>query len=178
MFFLYIARAIRITMAGKQVMKETKVKKQPAKAPIIKAAIEPAVIAKPAKPEPKNKLVLEYVISASLNLLFDFITSPSGLSEWFADNVNISGNVYTFLWDGAKQQADIISITEGKSIRLRWTDRPANSYFELRIEKNDLTHELSLLITDFAESAEEKDSLEMLWQGQVQRLMKVIGSKV
>ena len=138
-------------------------------------AVKPA---KPAKPEPKNKLVLEYIIYASPKLLYEFITGPSGLSEWFADDVNIIGNMYTFTWDGAKQQAEVLNINEGKSIRLRWTDRASDYYFEFRIEKNELTHELSLVITDFAETAEEKNSLEVLWQGQVQRLMKVIGSKV
>ena len=151
---------------------------------VIKAAPSPLaavvtapVITKPAKPEPKNKLVLEYIIYASPKLLYEFITTPSGLSEWFADDVNIKGSVYTFVWEGAKQQADVLNIAEGKSIRLHWTDRPSDTYFEFRIEKNELTHELSLVITDFAETAEDKNSLEVLWQGQVQRLMKVIGSK-
>ncbi|MEK6616436.1 MAG: START-like domain-containing protein [Bacteroidota bacterium] len=142
------------------------------------ALVKDATIVLPSKPEPKNKLVLEYIVYASPHLLYEFISSPSGLSEWFSDDVNINGNVYTFIWDGAKQQADAINISEGKSIRFRWTDRPLDTYFEFKIEKNELTHELSLIITDFAESAEEKNSLEMLWDGQVQRLMKVIGSKV
>ncbi|TAL63369.1 MAG: SRPBCC domain-containing protein [Bacteroidetes bacterium] len=142
------------------------------------AVISTPIIAKPSTPEPKNKLILEYIIYASPKLLFEFITSPSGLSEWFADDVNVHGNIYTFVWDGAKQEAEMLNITEGRSIRFRWTDRSADTYFEFRIEKNELTHELSLVITDFAENMEDKNSLEVLWQGQVQRLMKVIGSKV
>ena len=127
--------------------------------------------------EPKHKLILEYIIHSSQFLLFEFITSPSGLSEWFADDVNIVGSVYSFTWEGAKQQAKVLSVKDNKSIRFQWTDRTPNSYFELRIEKNELTEELSLIITDFAESELEKNSLEVLWQGQVQRLMKVLGSK-
>ncbi|MBI3500994.1 MAG: hypothetical protein HY063_04305 [Bacteroidetes bacterium] len=142
--------------------------------PIDKAAAEKQL----KLAEPKNKLVLEYIIHSSPALLFEFLTAPSGLSEWFADNVNISGSVYSFLWEGAEQKAKVLSAQENKSIRFQWMDRPANSYFELRIEKNELTDELSLLITDFAESPEETNSLEVLWQGQVQRLMKVIGSKI
>jgi len=180
-------------MVKKKISKNKKVKKKAAKEkPAPKKSISAKAkqkvaaqtpllgtgIAQPIRPEPKNKLVLEYIVYASPKLLYEFISSPSGLSEWFADDVNINGNVYTFVWDGAKQQADVRNIVEGKSIRFRWTDRPSDSYFEFRIEKNELTHELSLIITDFAESAEEKNSLEVLWQGQVQRLMKVIGSKV
>lgn len=145
---------------------------------ILLAPLVERTIVQPSGPEPKNKLVLEYIIYAAPHLLYEFITTPSGLSEWFSDDVNISGNIYTFIWDGAKQQAEVLNISEGKSIRFRWTDRPSDTYFEFRIEKNELTYELSLIITDFAESAEEKNSLETLWHGQVQRLMKVIGSKV
>jgi uncharacterized protein YndB with AHSA1/START domain len=186
MFFLYIARTFTIAMIKKKITTTKKSKKKPEKEKSIipmqktssNAANQTGVIAKTYMPEPKNKLVLEYIIYASQKLLFEFITSPSGLSEWFADDVNIQGTIYTFVWDGAKQQAEALTIVEGKSIRLRWTDRPLDTYFEFRIEKNELTYELSLVITDFAETAEDKNSLEVLWQGQVQRLMKVIGSKV
>ncbi len=157
--------------------KTAKTKTKQTTQPTVVVAAKPAAPAKPSKPEPKNKLVLEYIIYASPKLLFEFITTPSGLSEWFADNVNIQGNLYIFYWDGAKQEAEALTVIEGKSIRLRWTDRPSDTYFEFRIEKNELTHELSLVITDFAESADEMNSLEVLWQGQVQRLMKIIGSK-
>jgi uncharacterized protein YndB with AHSA1/START domain len=127
--------------------------------------------------EPKHKLVLEYIIHASLPLLYEFITTSSGMSEWFADDVNINGSVYSFFWDGAKQEARVLAIKENKSIRFQWTDRSPNTYFEFRIERNELTEELSLIITDFAESADEINSLEVLWQGQIMRLMKVLGSK-
>lgn len=166
-----------IAMPKKKVSKTTKTKKKSTQArEIVNRPV--SAITKPAKPEPKNKLVLEYIIYASPKLLYEFITTPSGLSEWFADDVDVKGTVYTFVWDGAKQQAEVLNITEGRSICLRWTDRPADTYFEFRIEKNELTQELSLIITDFAETPEDKNSLEVLWQGQVQRLMKVIGSKV
>jgi len=194
MIFLYIARTFTIDMAKKKVTKTIKIKKTAGSGngkPVSKGKVksidskknipsnapDKTVAAKPSRPEPKNKLVLEYIIYASPKLLYEFITEPSGLSEWFADDVNIIGNMYTFVWDGAKQQAEALNITEGKSIRLRWTDRLADYFFEFRIDKNELTHELSLVITDFAETPEEKNSLEVLWQGQVQRLMKVIGSK-
>ena len=185
MFFLYIARTFKIDMIKKKaIIKKKEIKK--AKGTAVKTqkkesantTVQEVIISKPAGPEPKNKLVLEYIIYASPKLLYEFISSPSGLSEWFADDVNIIGKIYTFVWDGAKQQAEVLNITEGKSIRFRWTDRAPDTYFEFKIEKNELTYELSLVITDFAETAEEKNSLEVLWQGQVQRLMKVIGSKV
>lgn len=129
-------------------------------------------------PEPKNKLELEYIIHASPALLYEFISTPSGLSEWFADNVNIQGSIYSFIWEGAEQKARLLSARENKSVRFQWIDRSAASYFELRIEKNELTDELSLFITDFADSPDEIGYLERLWNEQVHQLMKVIGSKI
>lgn len=129
-------------------------------------------------PEPPNKLELEYIIHASPALLYEFISTPSGLSEWFADNVNIQESIYSFIWGGSEQKARLLSARENKSIRFQWLDRSPASYFELRIEKNELTDELSLFITDFADSPDEISSLERLWNEQVHRLMKVIGSKI
>lgn len=134
---------------------------------------------KTRKPEQeKNKLVLEYIVHSSPALLFDFLSTPSGLAEWFADDVNISGNIYTFIWDGAKQEAKLLSIREAKLIRFQWLDRSANTYFEFRIEKNEITEELSLIITDFGESEEDKKTLEPLWDSQVHKLLHLIGSAV
>ena len=185
MFFLYIARRFTIYMIKKKAteVKKENTKTAPKKPVLTNTKQKTAVAApnnapaKPSRPDPKHKLILEYIIYASPKLLFEFITSPSGLSEWFADDVTIIGKVYTFIWEGSKQMADVLNMVEGKSIRFHWTDRASDYYFEFRIEKNELTHELSLVITDFAETEDEKNSLEVLWQGQVQRLMKVIGSK-
>lgn len=164
---------------AKKAHKAKSVKSSAIKKAEIKSAPKPAFPAyKPVGPEPPNKLVLEYIISGSPTLLFEFLSSPSGLSEWFADNVNVTGPTYTFFWDGSQQQAVVLDMQQDKSLRLRWTDRPKNSYFEFTILKNELTQDLTLLITDFAESAAEKNSLELLWHEQIQRLMKVLGSKV
>ena len=111
MFFLYIACTFTIAMAKKKIIKTVKKsEKKKSSNSMQKTVSNPEkkniTIAKPSKPEPKNKLVLEYIIYASQKLLFEFITTPSGLSEWFADNVNIQNNIYTFIWDGAKQEAE------------------------------------------------------------------------
>jgi uncharacterized protein YndB with AHSA1/START domain len=175
-------------MAKRKNIRQTKEKKKSAKKKPVRAKQKSHAVKETAPQaqsvsnvkvlEPEHKLVLEYIIHASPNLLYEFLTTPSGLSEWFADDVNVNGNIYTFVWEGAKQHAEVISRREWKSIRFHWTDSPPNTYFEFKIEKNELTEELSLIITDFAESKEEKNSLEIFWQEQVTRLMKVIGSVV
>ncbi len=184
MFFLYIGcrykQSINMAIANKKMVSKKETLPTNLKSKVNKKdKVKNPVQAEPdySGKESANKLVLEYIIHSSPHLLFEFISSPSGLSEWFADDVNVIGNIYTFKWDGAMQQADIVASKEGRFIRLHWTDRPVGTYFEMKIDRNELTHELSLIVTDFAETADEKNSLEVLWQEQIQNLMKVLGSK-
>ncbi|MDP2385311.1 MAG: START-like domain-containing protein [Bacteroidota bacterium] len=127
-------------------------------------------------PEPKGKYELEYVIHTSTSILFEFLTSPSGLSEWFCDDVNIRDGIYTFFWDGSQQQAKLIRMVEEKLIRYQWLDKPDGSYFEFRIEKDDLTNDISLIVTDFSDNDDEKASSKLLWDSQIDKLLHVLGS--
>ncbi|MBL7893573.1 MAG: SRPBCC domain-containing protein [Bacteroidia bacterium] len=112
----------------------------------------------------------------SQTLLYEFITSPSGLSEWFADDVNIRDGIYTFIWDGSQQQARLLALKEDAFVRYQWVDKTDGSYFEFRIQIDELTGDVSLMIVDFADSDEEKESSRLLWDAQVDKLMKTIGS--
>lgn len=138
---------------------------------------EPKVfeIAKSGKPEPKGKYRFEFVFQCSVPLMYEFLSQPSGLSEWFSDDVNIKDNILTFFWDGQQQMARIIGRKEGKFIRFQWLDKPDNYFFEFAIEVDDLTGELSLIITDFAEDG-EIETAKLLWEVQVEKLHKAIGS--
>lgn len=127
-------------------------------------------------PEPKGRFELEYVVHSSAPILFEFLTSPSGLSEWFCDDVNIRNGVYSFKWDDNEQQARVVKLLEEKQVRFQWVDRHDNSYFEFRIERDDLTNDISLLVVDFAETAEDRASSTLLWNSQVDKLLHVLGS--
>lgn len=128
------------------------------------------------KKEPKGKFELEYVIRTSAGILYEFITSPSGLSEWFADDVNIRDGVFTFFWDGSEQKAKLLGFKDDKFIRLSWLDKPEGMYFEFRIEKDDLTGDISLIIIDFADEAADMQTSKLLWDSQVNKLLGVLGS--
>ncbi|MFL5753204.1 MAG: START-like domain-containing protein [Bacteroidia bacterium] len=119
---------------------------------------------------------MEYVVHASAPILFEFLTSPSGLSEWFCDDLNIRNGVFSFVWDGSVQQAKLIKIQEDKHIRFQWMDKPEGTYFEFRIERDDLTGDISLIVTDFADSKDEANSSRLLWDSQIHKLMQVLGS--
>lgn len=124
----------------------------------------------------KNKYQLEFPMRSSLRILFSQISSPSGLSEWFADNVNIKGKNYTFFWDGDEQEAELVSKKNNQSIKFRWLDEPSDTYFEFNILVDDITQDISLVITDFSEDQEDEDEAKRLWNKQIEKLKQTIGS--
>jgi len=126
-------------------------------------------------PQSMKKFELEYVLQASQKVIFDRLSSASGLSEWFADDVNQKGKVYTFFWDGSEQQAELLSKKDNRLIRFHWLySEDDESFFEFRIEIDALTNDLSLIITDFAEEDEIDESIE-LWDSQISELKHVLG---
>ena len=130
---------------------------------------------KPEK-EPNGKFELEFVIKASADLLYEFLYTQSGLSEWFCDDVNIRNGIYTFIWDGQMQQARLLKTIDHQLVRFQWVDKIDGSFFEFRLQHDDLTNDVSLMVTDFADSLNERDSSKLLWQNQVEKLMHVVGS--
>lgn len=126
----------------------------------------------------KTKYELEFPIQVSPNLLYQYISTPSGLSEWFADNVNSRGEVYTFIWEGSEEQAKLLTKKSDEKIKLRWLedDEEDESYFfEMRIQVDEITKDVSLMITDYAEEG-EIDEGKMLWENMVSDLKQVVGS--
>lgn len=127
-------------------------------------------------PDPPGKYELEYIIHTSTPILFEFLTTPSGLSEWFCDDVNIRDNVYSFQWDENLQYARLIKFVEESVVRYQWLEKTDNSYFEFRIERDDLTNDISLIVADFADTPEDKHSSTLLWNSQIDKLLSVLGS--
>lgn len=123
----------------------------------------------------KEKYQLEYTINASPKVLFNRLSTPAGLSEWFADDVNINDKIFTFIWDGAEQEAELLAKRDQKHVRFRWTDEDDESFFEFKITVDDLTGDVALLITDFAEPDEKEDAIS-LWDTQINELKHVLGS--
>jgi uncharacterized protein YndB with AHSA1/START domain len=138
--------------------------------------VKEGVKGKSSVKEPKGKFVLEFVIGTSRAILYEFLTTPSGLSEWFADDVNIHDGVFTFYWDGSEQKALLLDFKEEQFIRFQWMDKPEGSYFEFKIEIDDLTGDVSLMVTDFADEGSDLETSKRLWDSQIHTLMHVIGS--
>jgi len=130
---------------------------------------------KPEK-EPNGKFELEFVVHSSAEMLYEFLSTPSGLSEWFCDDLNIRNGIYTFIWDDQLQQARLLKTVDLQLVRFQWVDKTDGSYFEFKIQRDDLTNDISLIITDFADSVSERESSKLLWHSQIEKLMHVIGS--
>ena len=124
----------------------------------------------------KIKFELEFVIQSSPQLLYQYLSTPSGLSEWFADNVNSRGEIFNFIWDGSEEQAKLLKRKSDEFVRFSWLTNGDDSYFEMRIIVDEITKDVSLFITDFAEE-DEVDEAKMLWENQVSDLKHVLGSK-
>ncbi|MDT8346227.1 MAG: START-like domain-containing protein [Flavobacteriaceae bacterium] len=124
----------------------------------------------------KVKLELEFPIHASPTLLYNYISTPSGMSEWFADNVNSRGEYFRFIWDGTEEKAKILARKPNEKVRFRWDADEGEAYFfELRISVDDLTKDVSLIITDFSEEGEE-DETKLFWENQISELKHILGA--
>ncbi|MFS4468464.1 START-like domain-containing protein [Maribacter sp. 2210JD10-5] len=124
----------------------------------------------------KVKFEIEYVIQSSPQLLYQYLATPSGLSEWFADNVNSRGEKFIFIWDGAEEEAKLLKKKSDEFVRFAWEENDDDSYFEMKIIVDEITKDVSLFITDFAED-DEVEEAKMLWGNQVGDLKQVLGSK-
>lgn len=126
----------------------------------------------------KVRYELEFQVNSSPQLLYQYISTPSGLSEWFADNVNSRGEYFTFIWNDSEERARLTSKKSGEKVKFRWldeADKDTDYYFELRILEDEITKDVSLMVIDYAEE-DEVDESALLWENQIADLKHVIGS--
>jgi uncharacterized protein YndB with AHSA1/START domain len=124
----------------------------------------------------KTKYEMEFPIHASPSLLFQYISTPSGMQEWYADNVNSRGEFFTFIWEGSEEKAKLVSKNKGQSIRFQWLDdEDTDYYFEMRIQVDAITKDVSIMVTDFAEDDEIEEG-KMLWENMISELKQLLGS--
>ena len=124
----------------------------------------------------REKYVLEYTLNCSPRVLFSRLSTPEGLSEWFADDVNVEGDIFTFVWDKSEIKARLIALRENKFVRFEWlgNDDEESNYFEFSIIIEEISGSLALIITDFTEAGEKEDAVS-LWDSQIADLRRVLG---
>ena len=131
----------------------------------------------------KQRIDIEYPLKTkSPNIIWEQISNAHGLERWLADHVTEEDGIFTFTWGEPWTQQDIrkahlIEYVKYDHIRLKWDyddDMDDDAYWEMRIEKSDLTHLLTLLITDFAED-DDAEGLRILWESNLDRLHRASG---
>ncbi len=125
----------------------------------------------------KVKFEMEFPMHSSPAFLFQYLSTPDGLSEWFADNVNSRSDIYTFIWDDSEEQAQRISHKTNERIKYKWLNDEDEEgiFFEFFIQVDDLTKDVSLIVIDFAD-ANEVDESKMFWENQISELKLTIGA--
>ena len=126
----------------------------------------------------KVRYEIEFPLNSSPQLLYQYISTPSGLSEWFADNVNSRGEFFTFIWNDTMEKARLASKKTNERIKFKWLDdqdKDTDYFFELRIMEDEITKDVSLVVVDFAFEDELSES-KLLWENQISDLKHVIGS--
>lgn len=126
----------------------------------------------------KIRYEIEFPINSSPQLLYQYISTPSGLSEWFADNVNSRGEFFTFIWNDSEEKARLCSKKSGEKVKFKWVDsanKDTDYFFELSILVDEITKDVSLMVVDFAEEDEVSEA-KLLWENQISDLKHVIGS--
>lgn len=124
----------------------------------------------------KIKFKIEYPLSnASLSILWNSIGTVYGLSEWFADSVDASDGEFTFRWGDSEQKAHLLHEKNNGYIRFQWEDDKSSEYFfEMKIVPSELSNDLMLVVTDFAEPDDQEDAI-LLWDQQIEKLKRVTG---
>ena len=121
---------------------------------------------------------IEIAFQSSPQLLFQYLSTPSGLSEWFADDVNSRGEIFTFFWDDGEETAKLLLKKNNEKVKFQWINDENgfdNEFFEFKIEVDEITKDVSLIITDFSDDDELEES-KMLWENSVATLKQVLGS--
>ncbi len=138
---------------------------------------KPAPVIKLVEPvnTKKEKYQLEFEFRSSKSILFSYLSDSSGMAEWFADEVRSSDHNYTFVWDKSEVHAKLVAVKDNLLVRFQWTDENDGTYFQFEIKEDDITSDIALLITDWANPG-EKESNARLWESQIQTLRQLIGS--
>jgi uncharacterized protein YndB with AHSA1/START domain len=123
----------------------------------------------------KVLFTLEYPVRCSPGILYEFLRTPAGLQEWFAEKVDERDGMFSFSWNGSDEKAELVDSEEDKFVRFRWMYQQKDEFFELRIDKSDITNQTILVVKDFADKKEIKDQT-LLWESQLKDLFHRLGS--
>lgn len=122
------------------------------------------------------KFELEYNLNCSPKVLFSRLSTPEGLGDWFAEQVNVDGDMFSFFWNNTESKARLSALKDNKLVRFEWIDESdeESNYFEFRINIEEVSGSLALIIIDFSEPEEKEDAI-YLWDSQINDLKRMLG---
>jgi uncharacterized protein YndB with AHSA1/START domain len=127
------------------------------------------------------KFIAEYELRASPKVLFPYISTASGLSQWFAAKVNVRpDHQFDFYWDNESHLAKQVSMRQNKSVRFEFLNgngvtTEEHNYIDFRVDVSELTQSTFLRITDYSSNA-DADELKSLWNSLIDKLKEIVGS--
>ncbi len=128
----------------------------------------------------EKQIELEFQINTSPRILFQRLSTPHGLSEWFASNVNLSGNIFTFIWDDDVKKAVMVEKKENKYVRFRWlnghSENQTEKHFAFKLDRDELTGDISLKVMEDVGDDDNLDEVISLWNYQIKELKRLIGA--
>ncbi len=129
----------------------------------------------------------EYEFRASPKILYPYLNSPGGLSQWFADDIKIDeDNIYHFYWNGDAQRARLAAKRRDEYVRFEYLEEGTGGseiigdneqdspYLEFLLERNELTQSVFLKVVDYSEMDDEEEVQE-LWEGMIFQLREMVG---
>jgi uncharacterized protein YndB with AHSA1/START domain len=128
----------------------------------------------------KNKFTADYQINASKKIVFQYLSTASGLEEWFADQVRINEDKhFIFNFDDEDHYARLVAIRTNSHVKFEFydpkrTDETDNSSVEFKLDENELTQTLFLKVMDYSDVYDEEE-LTAIWEGMVNKLKEIIG---
>jgi hypothetical protein len=124
---------------------------------------------------PKHKYTQEFPFKTSPKVLFNYISTPGGLQQWFSDKVVVdSDHHYNFYWDEEKHSAELTSSRLNKSTRFDFTGEDEGNFLEFKLITSEIDNSTYLKITDCSDNDDEED-LEYLWKGLIADLKEIVG---
>lgn len=123
----------------------------------------------------RQQYKVEFPLRAKPELVYNYMTDPSGLATWFADDVSVNGDQYTFYWEGSQEGAQLVQRKPNKLVKYKWTDRPEEEYLTFEIQKDDLTEDTSIIVYDY-DDAEEVEEAKLMWESVIEQLKGTIGA--
>jgi uncharacterized protein YndB with AHSA1/START domain len=130
----------------------------------------------------KLTFIKDYSLKLSPKQLFNLVSTPDGLSKWFAEDAVYDRNreIFNFRFDSSDHLARMVSVKPNKLVKFEFLDDQGNtiadpSWTELKINTSELTNEVFLTITDYS-GMSDLDDLEELWDDLVYALSDSLNS--